>query len=150
MRTEYQVLVIPFIRDEHNGIKYVVFKRTDNGNWQFIAGGGEDSEKPLEAAKRETREEAGINASDFYFLKTTSMIPITEFKDHKSKKGLYVIPEYCFAVEMKNAVINISTEHTEYKLATYTEAASLLRYEGNKTALWELNERIKANDLDRV
>jgi dATP pyrophosphohydrolase len=150
MRTEYQVLVIPFIKDERNETKYVVFKRADNSNWQFIAGGGEDSESPLEAAKRETREEAGITASEFYFLKTIVMIPITEFKDHKSKKGLYVIPEYCFAVEMKNAVIYISNEHTDYKLLNYTEADSLLRYDGNKTALWELNERIKANDLDRV
>jgi len=150
MRAEFQVLVIPFIRNENEGTKYLVFKRTDNSNWQFIAGGGEDSEIPLEAAKRETREEANIIASEFYFLKTISMIPITEFRGHKSKKGLYVIPEYCFAVEMKNAVINISMEHTDYKLATYTEATSLLRYDGNKTALWELNERIKANDLDRV
>lgn len=30
--------------------------------WQFIAGGGEDRETPLESAIRETTEESGISA----------------------------------------------------------------------------------------
>jgi len=41
MRAEFQVLVIPFIREPEGKIKYAVFKRSDGKYWQFIAGGGD-------------------------------------------------------------------------------------------------------------
>jgi ADP-ribose pyrophosphatase YjhB (NUDIX family) len=40
------------------GVLYAVFKRTDGGCWQGIAGGGEKGETPLQAAQREALEEA--------------------------------------------------------------------------------------------
>ena len=147
MRTEFQILVIPFIENEFDEIKFIVFKRRDREEWQFIAGGGENSEKPIESAIRESQEEANINSVVFLPLKTLTMIPINCFKDHKDKKSLYVIPEYVFAVKLTDYNITLSEEHTEYKLVTYTEAFSLLKYDSNKTALWELNERIKNKDL---
>ncbi|MCD4782245.1 MAG: NUDIX pyrophosphatase [Candidatus Eremiobacteraeota bacterium] len=150
MRAEFQVLIIPFIKDENGSIKYAVFRRKDNKNWQFIAGGGEDTEKPPDAAKRETKEEANITSDDFFILKTKTMIPITEFDAHRNKKGLYVIPEYCFGVKINSLSIDISNEHTEFKIVEYDDAVSLLQYDGNKTALWELNERIKEGDLKRA
>jgi dATP pyrophosphohydrolase len=152
MREEYQVLIIPFLKNDYDqdNIKYIIFKRRDNNEWQFISGGGEDKEKPAEAAKRETEEETNINSDDFYILKTTSMVSIAEFNDHKYKKGLYVIPEYCFAVKVNNTNIYISDEHLEYKIVNYEEAILLLQYDSNKTALWELDKRIKENDLIRT
>ena len=147
MRAEFQVLVLPFIENEFGDIKFIIFKRSDRKEWQFIAGGGENNEKPLEAAARESKEEANISFGDFFPLKTKTMIPINCFKEHKDKKNLYVIPEYVFAVKITDYDITLSNEHTEYKLVTYAEALSCLRYDSNKTALWELNERIKNNDL---
>ncbi|HDL04546.1 MAG TPA: hypothetical protein ENH25_10500 [candidate division Zixibacteria bacterium] len=54
-RAPFQVLVIPYYKDENGNIVYAVFKRRpDNGDfWQPIAGGGEDDETPLQAACRE-------------------------------------------------------------------------------------------------
>ena len=58
MRAAFQILAIPYqIID--GAPRYCVFHRADHDQWQFIAGGGEDEETPLEAAKRETFEEGG-------------------------------------------------------------------------------------------
>ena len=63
----------------------------------------------------------------------------------------YVIPEYAFAVEIRNDDnIQLSNEHKEYKWVEYDEAIKKLKYDSNKTALWELNERIKNDALKEL
>lgn len=52
MRAMFQVLVIPF-RETPQGALFAVLKTEDGGYWQFVAGGGEDDDTPLEAARRE-------------------------------------------------------------------------------------------------
>ena len=71
MRAPYNVLVLPYCKD--NG-KYLfcIFKREDMDIWQFIAGGGEDNEDILTAAKRESNEEATIPYENTY-IKLDSM-----------------------------------------------------------------------------
>jgi dATP pyrophosphohydrolase len=54
-----------------------------------------------------------------------------------------VIPEYCFAVEMKNAELIISQEHDGWGWCQYEQAIEILTWDSNKTALWELNERLR-------
>ena len=41
---------------------------TDTYSWEVIAGGGDDGEAPLETAKRELKEEAGIAAEQWITL----------------------------------------------------------------------------------
>jgi len=148
MRAEFQVLVIPFVIGENEKLEVAVFKRNDGGYWQFIAGGGENDETVLEAAQREAYEEAGIARDSKYFkLDAMAMIPKSHFHDHKNKIGLYVIPEYCFGVLMKDKVLIGSGEHSEYSWVSYEEAMNCLRYESNKTALWELRERIRDGSI---
>ena len=59
-RAPYQVLVLPYRRTNAGEFEYALFQRANEGFWQFIAGGGEDDETPLQAARRETWEEARI------------------------------------------------------------------------------------------
>ncbi len=40
----------------------------------------------------------------------------------------------------------LSKEHSEYKWVSIKEAQTILCWDSNKTALWELEERIKSND----
>lgn len=61
-RAPFQCLILPYIIEDEV-IKYGVFKRSDHGFWQFISGGGEDTETPLEAAHRELR--ARIKQNNF-------------------------------------------------------------------------------------
>ena len=74
MRAAFQVLVIPFRRTTA-GLEFAVLKRSDADCWQFVAGGGEEGETPIQAARRETREEIGV-AADARFLKLDSMATI--------------------------------------------------------------------------
>ena len=61
MRAPFQILAIPY-RIVDGTPMYCVFHRADHDQWQFIAGGGEDNETPLAAAKRETFEEGGVKS----------------------------------------------------------------------------------------
>jgi len=144
-RAPFQVLVIPYRKATNGQIEYALLRRSDEGYWQGIAGGGEGKEKPLEAAKRETNEESGIlPTAQFLQLDTIEPVPVIYFKDsHIWGDDVYVIPQYCFGVTAENLQIRISREHTEYKWFLYEEAYELIKYDGNKTALWELDKRLK-------
>lgn len=145
-RAKYQVLVLPYLRQE-NGYFYCVFRRSDMGIWQFIAGGGEDEDpSPMDAAKREAFEEAGIESSRrFAALETRCSISTECFPKARLTWGTdcFVIPEYAFAVELVGKDLNISNEHTQYKWVDYASACGMLKYDSNKVALWELDNKIK-------
>ncbi len=143
-RAKFQVLIIPF-RILGNGIlEFAVAKRSDMDIWQFLSGGGEGDETPLKAAKREANEEGNI-PYDFKMIKLDSVasIPATIFKAHKEwGKDVYVIPEYSFGVDVKDQKLVLSSEHTEIKWLKYEDAVAILKFDSNKTALYELNERL--------
>ena len=143
-RAPYQVLIIPYIKLD-NTIRYCVFERK-HPMFQFIAGGGEDEEAPIEAAKRECFEEAKIQSDNFIKLTSLSHIPTCIFSEIQQEtwgEEIFVIPEYTFAVELKSTDIVLSEEHIGYKWVTYEEALLLLKWDSNKTALYELDCRIK-------
>ncbi len=144
MRAPFQVLVIPF-RKTATGLEFAVLKRSDAGYWQFVAGGGEDAETPIEAAQRETGEEIGIAANGRLIqLDSMATVPKNCFAASKSwGDNVYVIPEHCFAVEVCNNVLALSGEHTECRWVGYEKACNLLKWDSNRNALWELNERLK-------
>ena len=149
-RAKFQVLILPFSLKD-NEIKYCIFHRSDMNIWQFIAGGGEDNETPLEAAIREAYEEAELSkANNYYPLDTFCSISTECFSSKdRSKWGedCLVVPEYSFAVEVQEKSLSISHEHTKYNWVGYETAKELLRYDSNKVALWELDNRIKNNKL---
>jgi dATP pyrophosphohydrolase len=146
MRAPMQVLVIPF-KIENNIPLFCIFRRSDAGWWQFIAGGGEDNETPIKAAKRETFEEADIVADRLYQLTSRFYVPANCISEKHRKNwstDTYVIPEYCFVFQTDNE-IKISHEHMEYRWVSYENAINILHWETNKTALYELNCRIENN-----
>jgi len=144
-RAPFQVLVYPYRKVGDSEFEFALLRRSDAGWWQAIAGGGEDNETPLEAARRETREEAGISpTSHFLQLDTIEPVRVTEFKDsHLWGEDVYVIPQYCFGVLVQDGRITLSREHTDYQWLKYGEANDRLRYDSNRTALWELNQRLR-------
>lgn len=143
MRAAYQVLIIPYrkIEDEY---RFAIFSRADMDCWQWIAGGGEDFDSSiLESAKRECFEEARIKLnSDFIQLDTITSIPVSIFKEFLWGENTLVIPEYSFGVKIDSVDFEISAEHKSYQWVTYTEAMNRLKYDSNKTALWELVTRL--------
>ena len=149
-RAPFQCLILPYIV-EGKTIKYGIFKRSDHGFWQFISGGGEDNETPLEAAHRECYEEAEIPKSfPIYQMDSNCSIPAEIFSEEYQKnwgEKCYVITEYTFARPLEKDIIKISHEHSEYKFVEFKEAIELLKHDSNKTALRELRARIRKNDF---
>ena len=144
MRAPFQILAIPYkIID---GIPlYCVFHRADFDQWQFIAGGGEDDERPLQAAIREIYEEVGINADNILELKAMCYISTDIFPQKylcNWAEDTYVVPEYAFGFECTEE-IKLSHEHTECMWLSYQDTYEKLRWDSNRTALYELNCRLK-------
>lgn len=143
-RAQFQVLIIPYRIASGGQPEYAIAKRSDMDAWQFFSGGGEENEAPLEAARREANEEGGIPVDlEFMQLDSIASIPATNFAAHKEwGQGVYVIPEYSFCVDVGARDLFASREHTEILWRPYEEADQLLTWDSNRTALWELNQRL--------
>ena len=151
LREPYQILVFPYLKTAEEKVRYCIFKRKDLEVWQGIAGGGENGESPIKAAKRETFEEAGIAIKNkFTRLSSISSIPVEAISGFIWGKDTLVIPEYSFGVEVHNMNIYLEDEHTTYEWLNYEEAVNKLEWDSNKTALWELNYRLTNNLLNNI
>jgi dihydroneopterin triphosphate diphosphatase len=141
MRAPFQVLVIPW-RRRAESLEVAVLHRSDYDVWQFVSGGGEQGETPLDAARREGFEEAGIAPSHAYLaLDSTASLPACWFPAWIDwPANVLVIPEHAFGVEV--ADVQRSDEHRDVRWCSLTEAMALLRFDSNRHALWELNERL--------
>lgn len=145
-RAPLQVLVLLFHRGPDGRFRYAVFRRTDCGAWQGIAGGGEDGEVPEQTARREVAEEAGVDSrSEMLALQSRAEIPVTEFApQHTWPAGLNVVPEFSFAIETTPASVRLSPEHTAVEWLGYEDALGRLEWESNRRALAELHQRLTA------
>jgi len=144
-RAPFQVLVIPFRLSADDELEYCLLRRRDMGIWQFVAGGGEAEETFHEAANRELKEETGsYGDGELIALDTFFSVPVTAFSDRAQwPKDLYVIPCTCYGINLGSAKVRLSAEHTAFCWLPYAQAAEQLHFDNNRTALWELNERIK-------
>jgi dATP pyrophosphohydrolase len=143
MRAPFQVLVFPYqILNEQPC--YLIGQRSDNGAWQAISGGGEDNESILEAAKRELKEETCLIGCDWQQLDSMCMLPKVYYAGHENwTNHQFVVPEYSFSVRV-SAEPQLSNEHTTFRWCSFQEASECLKYDSNKIALWELNQRLKS------
>ncbi len=146
MRAPYQILTILYKR-ENNRILYSIFYRNSHPIWQFISGGGENNEDPVETVIREINEETSlvVEKRNIEQLDSKTTIPVLNITgEYTWGPNVYVVPEYSYAIEIKGEYGNIqlSNEHKEYKWVEYDEALKKLKYDSNKTALWELNEKL--------
>lgn len=149
-RAPYEVHIFLYRANKTGEREYAVFRRSDDGKWQGICGGGEDGETILESASREAYEEAGLPREiKLYRLDSTSHIPATEFKASEYwGKNVVVVPMYHFGGEYAGK-ITLSDEHTKYKWCSFSEASELIYWHDQKNALWELNERLERGILIR-
>src|SRR5918993_621122 len=101
--------------------------------------------EPTYKAGREAREEAGIPAeARFMELRAVCSVPVYLFRDGAAwGDTLYVIPEYSFGVDCTGRQISLSREHSELRWLTFDEARERLTYDSNKTALWELHQKLR-------
>lgn len=145
MRLPKQVLIIPYrIKDEN--VQFCIFKRKDLEFWQWISGGVEDFDENIyAAAKREIFEETGVDSNlELIQLECITKIPVVNIvKEFRWGNDIFYADEYSFSVKFDNIDIALSDEHSLYSWMSFEEAKKLLKYDSNKSALWELNEKIK-------
>lgn len=150
-RANYNVLILPYIIEEKT-IKYCILKRADMEIWQFVSGGGEGDETYLETAKREIFEEINIKVDDENIIQLDSKcsVPSGIFPQRFRQNwgnDCHVINEYSFGLRLTYKTLKLSEEHIDYKWVDYETAYNLLKYDSNRTAMWELDSRIKQNLL---
>lgn len=146
MRLPKQVLIIPY-RIKDKNVQFCIFKRKDLEFWQWISGGVEDFDENLyAAAKREIFEETGVDSNlELTQLECITKIPVVNIvKEFRWGNDIFYADEYSFSVKFDNIDIVLSDEHSLYSWMSFEEAKKLLKYDSNKSALWELNEKIKS------
>lgn len=147
MRAPYQVLALPY-RKSGGEYEFCVFHRADNGQFQFVSGGGEDGETPEVAVVREIYEETGLKNAKITGLTSMAYIPVNVFSPKYLEfwpKNTFVIPEYAFAYKCEGEII-LSEEHTECLWLRYEKARELLTWDSNRAALFELNCRLLTDE----
>ncbi len=147
MRAPMQILAIPY-RYTDGALRVCVFHRADIDRWQFVSGGAEDDETPVEAARREIWEETGVHAEPCS-LTSVSSIPACVFHPAATahwQRELYVIPEYTFAFACRED-ITLSHEHVGCVWMSPAKARERLTWDSNKTALYELECRLRDGTL---
>jgi dATP pyrophosphohydrolase len=144
-RAPFNILVVPYRTSDAGAYEYAVLHRPESDMWQFVAGGGEGNETPFLAALREASEEGGIRAErgDWLELDATASIPRTAFPTARWPETVYVIPEHCFAVKLRDDLV-LSAEHDRCEWLDYESAHTRLTWDSNRVALWELRERLHA------
>src|SRR5712691_5701460 len=148
-RAPFQVLVLPY-RAGRDGLRYAILRRKANtgGYWQFIAGVGHVGESRVQAARREAVEEAGVSPrARLVRLDARAMLPVVHVYGFRWGPDVLVIPEFCFGVKIVDAEIRPSREHTEFRWVSYKTAMRHLHWDSNRTALWELDLRLR-RELD--
>ena len=149
MRKPKQVLVFLYRKNKNNEYEYCIFQRSKTQIWQAISGGVEDDETLIETVKREVLEETSIEVNDIFELSSVSSIPVVNVTGEFSwGNDVYVVTEHSFGVFIENNNIKLSNEHILYEWLQYEEAYNKLTFDSNKTALWELNQRLINDDLN--
>ncbi len=144
-RTPFQVLVFPY-RIVDQDVQFAVFQDAHAGDWQGISGGNEERETPIEVARREAKEEAGLQVGEerFMVLECVNALPFSHANGtHVLNGQRFVMPQYCFGVEVDSEPVHPSDTHAEYRWVGYDEAAAMLASDGSRTALWELYARLQ-------
>jgi dihydroneopterin triphosphate diphosphatase len=89
-------------------------------------------------------------ANPLYELDMTSGVEKTCFAAAEHwPADLYIVPKRFFALDVtaEHRPVRLSAEHSGFRWLPYPEAHEALRYDDDRTALWELDARLRRDDL---
>ena len=82
--------------------------------WDFVGGGVDKRENPLDAARREVKEETGLEVRDLQ--------PLTTYLDSTGVDEAVII---AFTSRTKDRNVNLSWEHEDFRWVTWGELKSM-------------------------
>lgn len=137
-KTEVRTISVYPFRLTSEGPEYLTLHRRpsdrDFGNvWMAVHGRIEPGETAVQAAIRETREEAGLTPTRFWSL---------DFIEHfyvPSIDAVEIVP--CFAAQLEGQVL-LNAEHDEFRWLHYDAIIRMLIWRGQREAIQILREEI--------
>lgn len=125
-------------RKTKQGIKYLLMYH-GGGYWNFPKGKLEQSERGLDAAWREVKEETGLGKGDLYLK---SQFKVTDrYIYFREKKRIFKIVIFYLA-QSRRSDIMVSHEHDGYGWFTYKEAIKILKHENLVNIIKKANAQL--------
>ena len=119
-------------------VRYLLIKNKRSAHWSFPKGHVEKGESDEQAAKREVKEETGIDIKIIDGFKAKSEYSI----QRKIEKVVYI-----YAATCDNPKTSIQEEEIEdYLWLDFSKAMKNLRFENDKSILHRVNEFLKKNE----
>jgi bis(5'-nucleosidyl)-tetraphosphatase len=142
MKTEHSAGFVIF-RLERGVREYLLLYKKADGiyreNWSFPKGWPDKGESDLDAAKRETAEEAGITQ-----IKQIAGFKATSKYSFQDSKGELISKTVTwFLGETKQKAVKVSWEHAGFEWLAYAEAMEQLTYRSDKTVLEKAEKYLK-------
>ena len=143
----YKILIFPYRITKKNELEFAICKRKSENHWQALAGQGVDDESPSDTVKRVGFELFGIDKSNEYFqLDSVAMIPAEYAIDFDRKNIPNVIPETCHSIKINLNGLIKKDDLEDFRWLSYSDALELVKWDSNKTALWEIRLRYLRGD----
>ncbi|MBR3268457.1 MAG: NUDIX domain-containing protein [Oscillospiraceae bacterium] len=121
----------------HGNIEILLIKHVNSGHWSFPKGHVEGDETELETARREIKEETGLDVIlDQTFRETVSYSP---------KRDTQKIVVYFLALARNYDFVRQEEEIAEIRWVDITRATHMLTYENDKTIVNKARAAIKQN-----
>ena len=119
-----------FIR-KNDLIKFLILKRAKTKIyehlWQGVAGKIEKNEKPWETAKRELKEETGLDPASIFIADHLSSF----YENYEDRINLVPV----FGIEVDSMDVVLSDEHSKYRWVNYKLARKKLTWRGQKKGI---------------
>ncbi|KKT39204.1 hypothetical protein A2W54_03100 [Candidatus Giovannonibacteria bacterium RIFCSPHIGHO2_02_43_13] len=126
-------------RKTSEGIKYLLLYHGGN-YWNFPKGKLEQSERGMDAAFREVKEETDLGKNDL-ILKDQFRVT-DKFFFFREKKRIFKIVIFYLAQSRKREVA-VSMEHNGYGWFTYKEAMKIVKFQNLRNIIKKANDILK-------
>lgn len=135
-----------------NGIPYYLLLHYQSGHWEFAKGHIEKNETPEQTAKREVKEETGIEDLEIipgfkeyikYFFRSNYHLK----KEDKNKAPWIFKLVVFYLAKTPTEVVKISEEHIGFAWLPYQDALKKLTFKNAKNLLKKANDLISAKSI---
>jgi 8-oxo-dGTP pyrophosphatase MutT (NUDIX family) len=128
-------------RNVSGTIEFLLLQKSiGDHHWTAPKGHLIDDETHIEAALRETREEAGLKETDFNIMKDFKYESNYISRKGISKSVLYWIAE----INNPHVHVRLSASHKHYKWLNVNEAIEVVKYESMKNGFKQVHEYLKS------